>query len=246
MKLQSEQKKKQRAFNPNQDDKNWQELFNTQFQNLQSLGAISTMWMNGFSKLGLDNSKMPTADVLTKISKQYTGYTFIQTTESIIYEQIDWYRYIANYEMPLSGFLRMPSELAYCDEPDNWHEIIGHIPFLIDKEYSDMYQNLAKSYIKAYEENNQKALKILDFVGGLLVELALIREPSGLKAFGATLYSSGELYEAFKPENQVQFSYSVIEKESGYDRSQFQGRYYVIDSLTQVNEIIDKAFTGDF
>ena len=32
----------------------------------------------------------------------------------------------------------------------------------------------------------------------MIIELGLIREPSGIKTFGSTFYSSGEVREAFK------------------------------------------------
>ena len=69
--------KSSRKFNPEIDDKNWQDLFNKHFQDLQSLNAVGTIWMNGFSRLGIDNSKRPTAEQLTAVAKPYTGFTFI-------------------------------------------------------------------------------------------------------------------------------------------------------------------------
>lgn len=239
-KLQSEIEKPKRSFNPAVDDRNWQTLFETQFQNLQSKNAISNRWIEGFAKLGIDNSKMPTMETLTKVAKTYTGYTFIQTTESVIYEQIDWYNYILKYEMPISGFLRTPEELSYCDEPDNWHEIMGHVPFLVNKEYSDMYQALAKLYVEAYTKKPSLLPKV-DFISGYFIELGLIRENGSVKALGATLYSSSsELEAAYKPENQRDFTLEALETESrGYERESVQGQYYVLDSFEQIMEAIN-------
>ncbi len=237
--------KKERKFNKKIDDKNWQVLFNTHFQSMQSLGAVSTMWINGFSKLGFDNSQMPTAEAINEVSKKYTGYTFIQTDERIIIPQPEWYTMVANYQLPLSNFLRTPEELDYCDEPDIWHEIMGHVAFLMNKDYSDMYLSLAKLYIKAYTKDPKNETGILDkvdFLSGYLIELGLIQEPTGLKAFGSTLYSSGELREAFKPENQKKFSLEILDQIKGvqnYDRSAFQGTYYILESLDQMNEAIE-------
>jgi len=227
-----------RTFDPVQDDKNWKLLFEKHFQDLQSLSAISTLWISGFSKLGIDNSKRPTAAFLTAAALPYTGYTFIQTDENIILEQIEWYRMIAQYEMPLTTFVRTIEELEYCDEPDIWHDIMGHIPFLVEREYSDMYQLLARTYIDAYEAKRDDLLKELDFIGGMLIELGLIREPSGIKAFGSTFYSSSEVKEAFKPENQITFTKEALSSGESYDRHSFQGKYYVFDTLEQLVGII--------
>jgi len=235
-------KKLSRTFDPTIDDQNWQTLFETHFQDLQSLNAISTIWISGFSKLGMDNSKRPTAENLTRAIQPYTGYTFIQTDENIILEQIDWYSMIAKYQMPLTSFVRSPEELSYCDEPDIWHDIMGHIPFLAEKDYSDMYQLLAKTYVEAYQSARTDLLPELDFIGGMIIELGLIKEASGLKAFGSTFYSSSEVFEAFKPENQIQFTPEALRSGESYDRHSFQGKYYIFESLEQLTEIISGIY----
>ena len=232
--------KTQRTFIPLEDDKNWKILFETHFQNMQSLNAIATSWISGFSKLGMNHDRRPKAEELTEAIKPYTGYEFIQTSENIILSQIDWYTYIANYQMPLTSFVRTPEELSYCDEPDIWHDIMGHIPFMAEKDYSDMYQLLAKTYVEAYNSDRQDLLKELDFIGGMLIELGLIREPSGLKAFGATFYSSSEIFEAFKPENQLVFTKESLRSGESYDRHSFQGKYYIFDSLEQLVGVIEE------
>ena len=231
-------RKSSRTFNPVNDDRNWKILFETHFQNLQSLNAISTLWISGLSKLGIDQSKRPLAEDLTKAIQPYTGYTFVQTNENIILEQIEWYTMIANYEMPLTSFVRTPEELEYCDEPDIWHDIMGHIPFLAEKEYSDMYQLLAHTYIKAFDSKREDLLKELDFIGGMIIELGLIREPSGLKAFGSTFYSSSEVFTAFQPENQIEFTMDALTSGESYNRHSFQGKYYIFNSLDQLVDII--------
>ncbi|NQW27353.1 MAG: hypothetical protein HQ474_05530 [Flammeovirgaceae bacterium] len=227
-----------RTFDPIHDDQNWKKLFETHFQNLQSLNAIATSWISGFSKLGMDQSKRPLAEMLTAAIKPYTGYTFIQTSSPIILEQEDWYGMIARYEMPMTNFVRRPEELDYCDEPDIWHDIMGHIPFLAQKDYSDMYQLLARTYLQAHKQQRTDLLKELDFIGGMLIELGLVRESSGLKAFGATFYSSSEVFEAFKPGNQIDFTLSALSSGESYDRHNFQGKYYIFDSLQHLVEII--------
>ena len=227
-----------RTFDPKVDDKNWKALFEQHFQDLQSLNAISTLWISGLSKLGIDHSKRPLAEDLTHALKPFTGYSFIQTSENIILEQIDWYSYILEYKMPLTSFVRTPQELHYCDEPDIWHDIMGHIPFLAEQIYSDMYQLLARTYVRAFRADRIDLVHQLDFIGGMLIELGLIREPSGVKAFGATFYSSSEVFEAFKPENQIAFTHEALTSGESYDRHSFQGKYYIFESLDQLVNII--------
>jgi phenylalanine-4-hydroxylase len=230
--------KSSRKFKLEADDKNWSALFDIHFQNMQSLNAISTLWINGFSKLGIDNSKRPKADELTAAVQKYTPFTFIQTDDNIIFEQIDWYSMIADYKMPMTNFVRTPEELNYCDEPDYWHDVMGHVPYLAEKDYVEMYTLLARTYIQAYQNKRSDLLKQLDFIGGMIIELGLIKESSGIKAFGSTFYSSGEVFEAYKPENQIVFTPGALQSGESYDRHSFQGKYYIFNSLSQIMELI--------
>ena len=229
-----------RTFDLAHDDDHWKQLFEIHFQSLQSLNAISTLWISGFSKLGLNQNKRPQAEQLTLALKSYTGYTFVQTNENVILDQKSWYTMISNYQMPLTQFVRRPDELDYCDEPDIWHDIMGHIPFLAEKSYSDMYQLLARAYLRALNADRSDLLIELDFIGGMLIELGLIREPSGIKAFGATFYSSSEVKIAFDPKNQISFSTQAFTSGASYDRHSFQGKYYVFDSLAQLIQLIQQ------
>jgi len=230
--------KAKRNFDPEVDDQHWQELFKKHFQDMQSLNAVSSIWISGFSNLGIDKNKRPLAENLTAAIAPYTAYNFVQTDDHLILEQREWYSLIADYKMPLTCFLRTPAELAYCDEPDIWHDIMGHIPFLADQEYSDMYQLLANTYIQAFDNNRNDLLLELDFIGGMLIELGLIKEENEIKAFGSTLYSSSEIFEAFRPENQIMFSTDALKSGESYDRHSFQGKYYIFDSLNQLTETI--------
>ena len=51
--------------------------------------------------------------------------------------------------------------------------------------------------------------------------------------------SSGEMFEAFKPENQLVFDPEQMIGESTYDRSSFQGTYYIFQSLEQLKIVIE-------
>ena len=230
--------KVERRFDPVNDDTNWKILLETHLRHLRSLDAISSIWSSGFKRLGIDLSKRPTAEELTQAIEPYTAYTFIQTEQSIILPQDEWYGMIARFEMPFTCFLRTPEELNYCDEPDVFHDILGHVPFLAEQSYSDMYQLLAHTYLEAFEKERNDLLKELDFIGGMIIELGLIREEGKIKAFGSTFYSSSEVFEAYKPENQIPFTAEALSSGESYDRHSFQGKYYIFDSLQQLIRII--------
>lgn len=221
------------------DNKNWQILFDTQFENLQKDGRISKYWINGFSKLGLNNEKVPTVPYLNSISKGYTGWEFIQTNEEFA-DPIKWNEEIVAGKMSISNFVRTPDKLFYCDQPDKWHDIIGHIPLLMQREYSDMYRAIAKLYIDAYRiGGNEKRLQVGN-INWFITEVGIIQENNKLKAFGATLYSSsGELENAFASPPEVCTLEKLISLPR-YNRSDIQSTYFVIDSVNEVYSFLDE------
>lgn len=227
-----------RKFDPAEDDRNWSVLFKTHMANMHRIDAVHPMWQQGYDRLGIDITRRPTEEDLSKVLREVSGFELVQTGFSVIMPQISWYTFIAAKKLPCTCFVRTPQELDYCDEPDYWHDVMGHAAFLAVKEYAEMYRLLAVTYIKAFTENRTDLLPSLDFIGGLFIELGLIREPNGLKAFGATFYSSGEVLEAFKPENQVEFTMDALSSGEDYNRHQFQGKYYIFRSMEQIHVLI--------
>lgn len=219
------------------DDKNWEILFNTQFDNLQ--GKISKYWINGFSRLGLDNTRVPTVEYLNEVSKKYTGWKFIQTDDEFT-DRILWNKQAARGEMSVSNFVRTPEELYYCSQPDKWHDIIGHVPLFMTEAYSRMYRSIAKLLVEALKKGGDARRLEVGNINWFITEVALIREKGTLRAFGATLYSSsGELEKAFAKEPEPLTLDGILALDP-YDRSKLQDTYFVVESLEQVMDLLEE------
>lgn len=229
---------KNRRPNPAKDNKNWQILFNTQFDNLQREGRISRFWINGLSKLAMDQSKAPDVSELNKSLSKYTDWQCIQTEDVVITSAGDWNRLVVEKKLPVTNFVRTPEELFYCDEPDKWHDIIGHVPFVLDKEYAQMYLNISNLYLEAERKGQIYADQVYSLIS-FIIEVGIIRENGRLKALGTTLYSSaGELESAFTKGNYEPFNLEKMLALGYYDRADVQKKYFIVDSLEQINNIV--------
>ncbi len=96
-------------------------------------------------------------------------------------------------------YVRHHSRPEYTPEPDIIHEVIGHVPTLLHKEFSDFSQRLGEAALRA----SKRQLALIDSLYWFTIEFGLIRENNSVKALGAGLLSSfGELKHAFsgKPE----------------------------------------------
>lgn len=223
---------------------NWQQLWSIQYSNLSNIDAIWSVWGRGVTILGSKMGRPLDSSYLNSTFEKYTGWRCIDINSKVIMPARDWYSFIAKRELPINLFVRTPEELDYCDEPDRWHDVVGHIPMLLDERYSEFYVKLAQLALKNLKRKNAAIQKGIDFLGSYAIELGLIEENGETKALGATLYSSsGELKRAFTQQNQRRFN-GVLDDNNlkEYDRSSFQGNYFVFESWQQIEDYLDKLY----
>lgn len=215
-------------------------IFHIQFSNLQ--WYICKDWIDWFSKLGLDLSKVPDVERLNAVSKRYTWWTFYQT-DMVFTDSYEWMRMQYSKKMNISNFVRTPEELYYCDEPDKFHDILWHIPFLMQKNYSSMYQQFWKLFTDTFDQLWEEKAREVDNMSRFLTEVWLINEDNALKAFWATLYSSSwELEKAFDPETKrKKFSLTeFLSNQDRFNRKDLMEEYYIIEWVDEIRSILDE------
>ena len=199
--------------------------------------------MNGISKMGLDQSKVPDTAKLNKTLAKYTGWQLLQTNDTVIMSTGEWSKLITEKKMPVTNFVRTPEELYYCDEPDKWHDIIGHVPFFFDEEYTRMYINISNMYIEAEKKGEPYITQAYNILS-LIIEVGIIRENGKLKALGTTLYSSaGELESAFTKGSYEDFTLEKVLPMGYYDRGVVQKKYFVVESIEHINQVVKEFRT---
>lgn len=197
----------------------------------------SPIWIEGFNKMVNLGSvyEMKTIDISVPHWK-------IIPTIGKIDEETFWFM-LSRGMFPVNQQLRNLEDTEYVYLRDNFHDTFGHIPFLFNKEYSDII--LAFGIARQLMGDNEVVKKVLSRLYWGCIEFSLIRQGSELKALGAGLISSPkELHEAVNNTNNTQREFDLLDMLSwDYNPYGVQDRHYIIDDLSQVRDALKKVFT---
>lgn len=147
-------------------------------------------------------------------------------------------------EFPVNIQLRHKDNLEYVYLRDNWHDSIGHLPFLYDFEYS----NLMLTFGLLWVLNNHKNPNLDKAVVRLywaVIEFGLIRQSNGVAALGAGLISSEhELDLAITNKNKTQRPFHLLDVINwDFDPYGVQDRHYILEDLAQAQKALNSLFS---
>ena len=189
------------------------------------------MYLKGKDALGFSTESIPQLCDLSDSLQEITGFQ-IQTAEGLIPFR-EFFQYLENGEMLSTQYLRHHANPEYTPEPDMIHDLIGHIPFLANKDYADFVRMIGAASANATDEQLEGFNRLYWFT----IEFSLIEELGELKVFGAGLLSSlGEMEYCFSDEvTRLPLDvFDVVKRD--YDPTQMQNVLYVIPSFEELVE----------
>jgi phenylalanine-4-hydroxylase len=190
---------------------------------------------------GLDAaSEIPRFDVVSVKLKSKTGWEIVAVPGLIPDEA--FFTHLAHRRFPVTVWLRKPEEFDYIVEPDVFHDFFGHVPLLFDRVYADHLCEYGKGGLKAMRLD---AVKFLARLYWFTIEFGLMKTPSGMKAYGAGLMSSGgELAYCIDDPRPRRLPFDlerIMRTEYLIDR--YQDTYFVIDSFEHLMRETAPDFT---
>lgn len=210
----------------------WKTLFERQTKLLP--GRACDAFIEGMNSLPIGADRIPDFVELSDVLMQRTGWQVV-AVPGLVPDEV-FFEHLANRRFPSGNFIRKPHQLDYLEEPDVFHDVFGHVPMLMNPAIAD--------YIQAYGEGGLRAQKlgVLDKLARVYwytVEFGLIRQPDGLRIYGAGIASSRteSVFALDDPSpNRIGFDLERVMR-TNYRIDDFQESYFVIDSLTELLDL---------
>jgi phenylalanine-4-hydroxylase len=156
--------------------------------------------------------------------------------------ELAFFSLLARRQFPVTDWIRTPAEFDYIVEPDIFHDLFGHVPLLFNPVFADHMQAYGAGGLKAYGLGACEQLARLYW---FTIEFGLIRQPEGLRAYGAgILSSSAELQRAVTNREPLRLKIDLLRAmRTRYKIDSYQECYFVIDSFQQLFDLTAPDFT---
>lgn len=217
----------------------WQQLYRRQLDILP--GRACDAFLHAQNLLRMSAQQIPKFEELNKPLGDTTGWQVIGV-EGLLPE-LDFFTHLANRRFPVSWWIRRPEQIDYIAEPDLFHDLFGHVPLLMDPMFANYMEAYGKGGVKAHAYGPE-ALMLLARLYWYTVEFGLIRQPNGMRIYGAGIVSSkGEsIYslESAAP-NRIGFDLERVMR-TRYRIDSYQRTYFVIDSFEELIEATHPDF----
>jgi phenylalanine-4-hydroxylase len=202
-------------------------------------GLASQAFIDALPALGV-RDRIPRFEEINERLKPATGWEIVAVPGLI--PELPFFQLLADRRFPVTDWIRTPDEFDYIVEPDVFHDLFGHVPLLFNPVFADYVQRYGEGGIKAHHLG---AGELLSRLYWYTIEFGLIREPQGLRAYGAgILSSSGELRHSVTSPHARRIGLDLVRcMRTRYKIDDYQATYFVIDSFQQLFDMTAPDFT---
>ena len=162
----------------------WEDLF-AGIQQPHFMEHVCQEYLDGFDLLQLDPHHIPTVAHLNEHITSQTGWQIERT--AVRYTKADtWYQKFAKRIFLITDYLRTRDQMEFTPEPDMFHDIFGHLPYLTLPFYAAIEDKFAPAYLNATTEERE----VIKSLAWYSTEFGLVMENNRIKVFGAGIISS--------------------------------------------------------
>ena len=237
------------------DDENamWQALLTRQAKQIPNRACSA--YLEGLEKLNLPSMHIPQLHDIDEILQATTGWQTAAVPALISFGK--FFKLLANKRFPVATFIRRFEDMDYIEEPDVFHEIVGHCPLLTHPAFAAFNETYGKLGLDASKEERWFLARLYWFT----IEFGLVgSHPDNRRIYGGgilsspsetiyTLNGSDTLQQSNhqqQPQNQPEHrAFDLLDVlRTPYRIDHIQPIYYVIDDLDTLFDIVDSDIMG--
>lgn len=202
-------------------------------------GLASAAFIEALPRLGM-SAQIPRFEDINERLYPATRWQIVAVPGLI--PELPFFSLLAQRKFPVTDWIRQPEEFDYIVEPDVFHDLFGHVPLLFNPVFADYVQRYGQGGLKAH---GLGACELLSRLYWYTIEFGLIREPQGLRAYGAGLLSSaGELPHSVRGSEPQRLPLELERAmRTRYQIDRYQRTYFVIDGFEQLFDMTAADFT---
>lgn len=216
----------------------WQILFDRQVNNLQGKSCQEYLDCLAELKPVLNANKVPNFNELNAALKAATGWE-IEVVPGLIPVR-DFFMLLSQKKFCSSTWLRKKAQLDYLEEPDMFHDIFGHIPLFMNKEYAAFAQQMGE--LGVAHADDESIIKELQRLYWFTIEFGLVKQQNQTKIYGAGIISSFE---------ETNYVYSTTPEILPYQtkrvlatdfcNSEIQTKYYQLEAFEDLFSVFEEV-----
>ncbi|HRJ55556.1 MAG TPA: hypothetical protein PK152_16945 [Anaerolineales bacterium] len=215
----------------------WADLFAGVYQPYL-LEHLCAEWKTGMDLLALDPLRIPTVSHLNGRITPRTGWSIERTVVRYTLAD-DWYKKFAQRVFLITDYLRTRDQMEFTPEPDMFHDIFGHLPFLTQEFYAKIEDKFAPAYMKATQEERE----VIKRLAWYSTEFGLVVQENRFKVFGAGIISGRkeltrtimEFYRLGR-DNVIDFSQPVFPQLQSHFRVNRDNLHRIIDGVNSLHQ----------
>ena len=246
----------------NHENKIWSDLYINLESSLDQYA--SKEYLLGLKLLPIPRDRFPDFNAISSIIEDSTGWSLLPVA-GFLDEEL-FFEVNSQRKFPVTDIIRksdrfdkkyhdreIQNDEGYTPEPDIFHDIQAHVPFLMDKKFADFLADVGKlgheiiiDARKLGPELVAHNLKRLQNFAWWTYEFGVIKnygDTDDYEIYGAGIISSydetNNIIQCAKKESRISKFLPFDMEEivmTRYDYSNIQDRYYVIDSMNSLYE----------
>lgn len=226
----------------------WQALLERQAKQIPNRACSA--YLEGLTKLNLPSARIPQLHDIDDVLQATTGWRTAAVPALISFGK--FFKLLANKSFPVATFIRRFDDMDYIEEPDIFHEIVGHCPMLTHPAFATFNETYGKLGLNASKEERWFLARLYWFT----IEFGLVGKTQDSRRIygGGILSSPSETVYALhnsseqqaesqqKPEHRAFDLLDVLR--TPYRIDHIQPIYYVIDDLDTLFDIVNSDIMG--